>query len=236
MHTKQHSCEWRVLALCKAPLERAEGACTHPQSTTCASEGYLTLHMKHHSCKHPRLKCPGLTRVVLCARVRAPSARVTGASCGHAASSLHARVPAPSTRMPSSIRASGGHASTLLTQMEWLVRARVRAPATRLPPLLCSVWARPGHQVGRVGVRWPTGRCVICWSLFQVPGSQLLCTLSPLQPSATPSPEPAPPGTSPAAPVVPSQVRHLDLGIAGEDVLTTSTMVLSWGPNFQMLP
>lgn len=78
----------------------------------------------------------------------------------------------------------------------------------------------------------------LSWSscLFQAQGSQHLCMPFLLLPSATPLPEPAPPGTSLAVPVVPSQVRHLDLGIDGEDVQTTSTMVLSWGPNFQMLP
>lgn len=82
---------------------------------------------------------------------------------------------------------------------------------------------------------WPRR---LSWNsrLFQAQGSQHLCMPSLLLPSATPLPEPAPPGTSLAVPVVPSQVRHLDLGIDGEDVQTTSTMVLSWGPNFQMLP
>uniref|UniRef100_A0ACB8FG59 Protein Wnt-11 n=1 Tax=Sphaerodactylus townsendi TaxID=933632 RepID=A0ACB8FG59_9SAUR len=48
-------------------------------------------------------------------------------------------------------------------------------------------------------------------SVFQAPESQLLCTPSLPPPSATPSPEPAPLGTSLAAPVVPSQALKSSL-------------------------
>lgn len=103
--------------------------------------------------------------------------------------------------------------------------------------LVCLVFC--GTEIMRVSFG-ETFSCPrrLSWSscLFQAQGSQPLCMPFLLLPSVTPLPEPAPPGTSLAVPVVPSQVRHLDLGIDGEDVQTTSTMVLSWGPNFQMLP